>query len=81
VVNECRWREDFGPSIPFFDSLVPGLGVLLAAAFAASVRTPVEEKIEAGTAAWTHVIRMRPTNYTVDRSGGVQIGYFALLAA
>jgi hypothetical protein len=23
VVNDYRWREDFGPSIPFFDSLVP----------------------------------------------------------
>ena len=23
VVNDCRWRKDMGPSIRFFDSLVP----------------------------------------------------------
>jgi hypothetical protein len=27
------------------------------------------------------VIRMRPSNCTVDQSGGILIGYFALLAA
>jgi hypothetical protein len=32
-------------------------GALLAAGFAASVRTPVEEKITADTAAWTRVIQ------------------------
>ena len=42
------------------------LGALLAARFTASVRTPVEGKIETYTAAWTRVIQ----GYSQDRRQG-----------
>jgi hypothetical protein len=42
------------PSIPFFDSLVPWFGALLAAGIAVSVPTPDEGKIAADTSAWSH---------------------------
>jgi len=43
-----------------------GLGALLAAGFAASVRTPVEGKIRADTAAWTRAIQ----GHSQDRRQG-----------
>ena len=58
--------KNMGPSIPFFDSLVPGFGALLAAGFVASVRTLVEEKIGADTAAWTRVMQ----GHSQDRRQG-----------
>jgi hypothetical protein len=39
-----------------------GLVALLVAGFAASVRTPVEEKIGADTAAWSRVIKVHSQN-------------------
>ena len=53
-----------------------GLGALLAAGFAASVRTSVEGKSGAGTAAWTRVIQ----GHSQDRRYGKcqRIGYAGL---
>jgi hypothetical protein len=47
-----------------------GSGALLAAEFAASVRTPIEGKIGADTAAWTQVIKSHPQ----DRRHGKRRG-------
>jgi hypothetical protein len=64
VVNDCRRREDMGPSILCFGSWV--WGALLVAGFAVSVRTLVEGKIGANTAAWTRVIQ----GHSQDRRHG-----------
>ena len=64
VVNDCRRREDMGPSILCFGSWV--WGALLVAGFAVSVRTLIEGKIRADTAAWTRVIQ----GHSQDRRHG-----------
>ena len=73
AVNYCRWREDLGPRVRFFDSLVHGFGTVLAAGFAASVRTPVEEKIGVVTAAGIHrtIKAIRKIGGTRSASGPV----------
>jgi hypothetical protein len=74
--NDCRYWEGIGLSIPFFDSLVPGSGAVLAEKIAASVRTPVEENIGTYTAAWTQVIQ----GHSQDRWHGARqrIGHAGL---